>query len=125
MTPTVQIEGNVGRVILSGLIGLNRMTPTVQIEGNVGRVILSGQFDFSAHREFRQVCETLIANPEIKEVLVDFQNVNYLDSSALGMLLLLKEKISAANKNLALVNCRDTVKQVLEIACFGKIFTIR
>ncbi|MBE9610187.1 STAS domain-containing protein [Chitinilyticum piscinae] len=101
------------------------MTPTVQIEGSTGRVILSGQFDFSAHREFRQVCESLIANPEVREVLVDFQNVNYLDSSALGMLLLLKEKIGSANKTLALVNCRDAVKQVLEIACFGKIFTIR
>ncbi|KAF0814450.1 STAS-domain containing protein [Andreprevotia sp. IGB-42] len=101
------------------------MTPTVQIEEEVGRVVLSGQFDFSAHREFRQVCETLIANSSVREVLIDFQNVNYLDSSALGMLLLLKEKIGAANKSLALVNCRDTVKQVLEIACFGKIFTIR
>jgi HptB-dependent secretion and biofilm anti anti-sigma factor len=101
------------------------MTPTVQIEGDVGRVVLSGQFDFSAHREFRQVCETLISNPSIKEVLVDFQNVNYLDSSALGMLLLLKEKIGAASKSLALVNCRESVKQVLDIACFGKIFIIR
>jgi HptB-dependent secretion and biofilm anti anti-sigma factor len=101
------------------------MTPTVQIEGDVGRVVLSGQFDFSAHREFRQACETLISNPSIKEVLVDFQNVNYLDSSALGMLLLLKEKISAASKSLALVNCRESVKQVLDIACFGKIFIIR
>ncbi|SMC20537.1 anti-anti-sigma factor [Andreprevotia lacus DSM 23236] len=101
------------------------MTPTVEIEQEVGRVVLSGQFDFSAHREFRQVCETLIANSSVREVLIDFQNVNYLDSSALGMLLLLKEKIGAANKSLALVNCRDTVKQVLEIACFGKIFTIR
>ncbi|XZG69421.1 STAS domain-containing protein [Chitinibacteraceae bacterium HSL-7] len=101
------------------------MTPTVEIEGDVGRVVLSGQFDFSAHREFRQVCETLIADPAVKEVLVDFQNVNYLDSLALGMLLLLKEKVSVANKSLALVNCRDAVKQVLEIACFGRIFTIR
>ncbi|WP_247646368.1 STAS domain-containing protein [Deefgea sp. CFH1-16] len=96
------------------------MTPTVQIEGNVGRVILSGQFDFSAHREFRQVCESLIANAEIKEVLVDFQNVNYLDSSALGMLLLLKEKISAASKSLALVNCRDTVSRYLKLHALVK-----
>lgn len=99
--------------------------PTVRIEGDVGRIILSGQFDFSTHREFRQACETLIGNSDVKELLVDFQNVNYLDSSALGMLLLLKEKVSGAGKTLALVNCRDAVKQVLEIACFGKIFTIR
>ena len=101
------------------------MLPTVEIEGEVGRVVLTGKFDFSSHREFRQVCESLVGNPAVKELLVDFQNVVYLDSSALGMLLLLKEKISTAGKTLALVNCRDAVRQVLEIACFGKIFTIR
>jgi len=49
----------------------------------------------------------------------------YLDSSALGMLLLLKERAGAAGKDLALVQCKDTVRQVLEIACFTKLFTIR
>ena len=101
------------------------MTPTIQLEGNIGRIVLSGQFDFNSHREFRNACETVIGNPEVKEILIDFKQVTYLDSSALGMLLLLKEKVGAANKSLALINCQNTVKQVLEIACFGKIFTIR
>ncbi|WP_137936352.1 STAS domain-containing protein [Chitinivorax sp. B] len=101
------------------------MSPKVEYEGKVAKVILAGQFDFNSHRDFRQCCETVIANPEVNEVQIDFQRVTYLDSSALGMLLLVKEKVNAANKSLALVNCKDTVRQVLEIACFGKIFTIR
>lgn len=101
------------------------MTPTVQIDGSIGKIILAGQFDFNSHRDFRQACETVIANAAVKEIQIDFDKVSYLDSSALGMLLLLKEKIASANKSLALVNCRDAVKQILEIACFGKIFTIR
>lgn len=101
------------------------MTPSVNIEGGIGQIVLTGQFDFNSHRDFRLACESVIANAAVKEVQIDFDKVNYLDSSALGMLLLLKEKISAANKTLVLVNCRDAVKQILEIACFGKIFTIR
>ncbi len=101
------------------------MTPTIQIEGNIGKIILSGQFDFNSHREFRNACETVMGNDAVREVLIDFNQVTYLDSSALGMLLLLKEKIAGANKTLALINCQNTVKQVLEIASFGKIFTIR
>lgn len=101
------------------------MTPTIQIDGNIGKIILSGQFDFNSHREFRNACEKVMANDAVREVLIDFNQVTYLDSSALGMLLLLKEKIASANKSLALINCQNTVKQVLEIACFGKIFTIR
>lgn len=101
------------------------MSPIVEIEGKVARVVLAGQFDFNSHREFRQACETVIGNPNVSEIQIDFQKVTYLDSSALGMLLLVKEKVNTANKSLALVNCKDTVRQVLEIACFGKIFTIR
>lgn len=101
------------------------MSAIVEVAGQTGRLLLAGQFDFSAHREFRQACDEVLASTAVREVLVDFQQVDYLDSSALGMLLLLKEKAAASGKELALVNCRDTVRQVLEIACFGKIFTIR
>ena len=86
---------------------------------------LPNRFDFSHHKLFFKHTEEALARSEIKAIEIDFSQVQYLDSSALGMLLLLKEKIAAASKTLALVNCRDTVKQVLEIACFGKIFTIR
>jgi anti-anti-sigma regulatory factor len=41
------------------------------------------------------------------------------------MLLLLREKAQAANKTVALRNCRGTVKQVLDIANFGRLFAIR
>ncbi|WP_269532400.1 STAS domain-containing protein [Chitinimonas sp. BJYL2] len=99
------------------------MTAIVEINGQTGRLLLSGQFDFSAHRDFRQACDELLGSEAVREILIDFGQVDYLDSSALGMLLLLKEK--AAGRQLALINCRDTVRQVLEIACFGKIFTIR
>jgi anti-anti-sigma factor len=101
------------------------MTALVEIEGQTGRLLLTGQFDFSAHRDFRQASDELLGAAAVHDILVDFQQVDYLDSSALGMLLLLKEKSAAAGKTLALINCRDTVRQVLEIACFGKIFTIR
>jgi HptB-dependent secretion and biofilm anti anti-sigma factor len=56
--------------------------------------------------------------------VVDFGRVDYLDSSALGMLLLLREKAEAAGKKVSLANLSGTVKQVLEIANFGKLFTI-
>ena len=61
----------------------------------------------------------------MQEIQVDFDQVPFLDSSALGMLLLLKERATSQKKSMALINCRDTVLQVLEIACFFKMFTIK
>jgi len=101
------------------------MKPVVKLEGSTGRLVLVGQFDFNMHKDFRQASQELLDNPEIQEIAVDFDQVPFLDSSALGMLLLLKERASLQKKSLLLVNCHDTVQQVLEIACFNKMFTIQ
>jgi anti-anti-sigma factor len=55
---------------------------------------------------------------------VDLAQVEYLDSSALGMLLMLRDKIKASNRRVSLINCRGPVKQVLEIANFSKLFEV-
>jgi len=101
------------------------MKPIVKVEGKTGIILLIGQFDFNVHKDFRAASQELLENPEVSSIDVNFEQVPYLDSSALGMLLLLKERAGAAGKDLALVSCKDTVRQVLEIACFTKLFTIR
>ena len=101
------------------------MKPMVKIDGKTGRLILVGQFDFTMHKDFRQATQTLLDSQQGEEIVVDFDQVPFLDSSALGMLLLLKERASLQNKTLVLTHCHGNVQQVLEIACFNKMFTIQ
>ncbi|MCC7549514.1 MAG: STAS domain-containing protein [Burkholderiales bacterium] len=89
------------------------------------RIRLNGRFDFSAHRIFRESYAPSLENQGVKEVEIDLGAVDYLDSSALGMLLMLREKAQAVNKTVALSNCRGSVRQVLDIANFAKLFSIR
>lgn len=89
------------------------------------RIRLNGRFDFSAHRIFRESYTPSLEDKEVKEMEIDLGSVDYLDSSALGMLLMLREKAQAANKTVALTNCRGSVRQVLDIANFAKLFPIR
>jgi anti-anti-sigma factor len=60
----------------------------------------------------------------VSQIQVDLGGVDYLDSSALGMLLMLRDKAKGAGKEVSLANARGSVKQVIEIANFGKLFTI-
>ena len=85
---------------------------------------LSGRFDFNAHREFRAAYDPLVVDASINSVVVDFGDVDYLDSSALGMLLMLRDKMGGVNKEVALASVKGNVKQVLDIANFGKLFQI-
>jgi anti-anti-sigma factor len=92
-------------------------------EGRV-EIRLIGRFDFNSHREFREAVDTALVDAAAKELTVDLGGVEYLDSSALGMLLMLRDKAKAAGKSIALTNCRGVVKQVLDIANFGKLFNM-
>ena len=101
------------------------MQISVAKHDGVARVSLNGRFDFNSHREFRGSYDALVNDAEVTEIEVDLGGVDYLDSSALGMLLLLKERASAAHKGIALSNCRGMVAQVLEVANFNKLFNIK
>jgi anti-anti-sigma factor len=89
------------------------------------RMVLNGRFDFNSHREFRNSYDTVLADSAVQKFDVDLGGVDYLDSAALGMLLLLRERGVAANKQVALCNCHGMVAQVLEVANFNKLFTMK
>lgn len=100
------------------------MQASVAKDGAKAVIKLSGRFDFNTHREFRSAYEPLVTDAGVREVQVDFGGVDYLDSSALGMLLMLRDKVNGAGKEVVLGNVQGNVKQVLDIANFGKLFKI-
>jgi anti-anti-sigma factor len=93
-------------------------------QNNESTIVLSGRFDFSSHRDFRAAYEALLAAGGISKITLDMQGVEYLDSSALGMLLLLNEKATPSNIKVVISKPQTNVRQILEIANFNKLFTI-
>lgn len=100
------------------------MQASINMNGGQAVVKLAGRFDFNTHRSFRAAYEPLLADATVSALQVDLEGVDYLDSSALGMLLMLRDKAEAVSKPVSLANLRGGVKQVLEIANFGKLFQI-
>ena len=96
-----------------------------EVSGGHATLKLRGRFDFHSHSDFRSAYEAILASDAVREIVIDFGEVDYLDSSALGMLLLLREKADSSGKSVFLSGLKGTVKQVLEIANFGKLFSIR
>ncbi len=94
---------------------ISKETQTVTIK-------VSGRFDFNLHREFRSATE-LGKGQDVKYVL-DFSGTEYIDSSALGMLLLLRERAGGENAQIRIINCSPTVRKILSTANFQKLFKI-
>ena len=99
------------------------MQAIVTVKEGQALVRLQGRFDFNAHREFREAIDTVLSSPATVGV-VDVAGVEYLDSSALGMLLMLRDRAKSAAREVTLSGCRGAVKQILDIANFGKLFKI-
>ncbi|MDP2832148.1 MAG: STAS domain-containing protein [Pseudomonadota bacterium] len=101
------------------------MLITNEVSGDRATLKLGGRFDFHSHRDFRAAYEKVLETGAVREIIINFGEVDYLDSSALGMLLLLREKAEGTGKSVVLAGLHGTVKQVLDIANFGKLFSIR
>lgn len=93
------------------------------LPGNkVVTVTIEGRFDFTLYRAFRD------AYTPYKEsgtsYVLDLAKADYLDSSALGMLLQLREHAGGETANIRIVNCRPTLAKILKIANFQRLFAI-
>jgi len=84
---------------------------------------IKGRFDFSTHQEFRSAYEQ--APQEMISFTVDLKETTYLDSSALGMLLLLRDHAGGDSSHVRIVNCNADVKKILAISNFEQLFTIQ
>jgi len=99
------------------------MSVTSNISGNKLTINISRRFDFSAHKDFRAALETIEIN-DVSSAVVDMRTTEYVDSSALGMLLMLKNKMGDNKEAVSIINSNPEVKKIFEIANFGQLFTL-
>lgn len=98
------------------------MSIDTAVNGNDLTIRITGRFDFGLHKDFRLASEKIDAN--IRQVLVDMSRTEYVDSSALGMLLILREKMGGDRSAVKITNASPDVKKILEIANFNQLFTL-
>ena len=96
----------------------------VQHDGSVSTIAISGRFVFDLHRTFRDAYEGANSRPEIKLIQLNMSNVEYLDSSALGMMLLMRERVEMAGKKIVIKGVSPFVGAILKTANFEKLFEI-
>jgi len=98
----------------------------VDIERQGRRVLvnLNGRFDLKSNLTFRNVTRPLLGESDVDAIVIGFSRVSFVDSSALGLLLLLREQASTANKKVILSNCGPDLTRLLSISQFHTIFPI-
>ncbi len=85
-------------------------------------VHLDGRFDFGARKSFKEAIDQ--ASDTQKQVVLNLEKVTFVDSSALGLLVICHQNLKNKNVPFFLLNPQTYVKQVLDLANIGKMIPI-
>jgi anti-anti-sigma factor len=91
-------------------------------DGKQVTIRVYGRFDFSTHQDFARAYKQFPRGQ--KRFVVDLSDADYMDSSAMGMLLQLREYSDKNTGGVTLANGNDGVREILRIANFDKLFNV-
>ncbi len=87
------------------------------------QINISGRFDYESSQAFRDAYRHL-TDLEGANFYINLRNANYMDSSALGMLLLLREHAKSNGCAVIIEQPGEQIDKILKVANFDKLFTI-
>ncbi|BAY31877.1 anti-sigma-factor antagonist [Nostoc carneum NIES-2107] len=86
-------------------------------------VKLSGVINSATSQDLRQSLNELIEKGA-KTILVDFQDVTFMDSSGLGTLVLAFKTLRASDSKLAICSLNEQVRILFELTSMDQVFEI-
>lgn len=89
--------------------------------GDSLELTLAGKFTFADNKIFNSIMDEIAS---YKKIIIDLAKVEFIDSAALGILLLVRDKCDKTSTNLLLRNPKGQVKQMFDISRFGDLFSI-
>ena len=84
---------------------------------------ITGRFDYKIAREFRNSYNDAKGQAGTT-YFINLRDVSHIDSSALGILLLLREHAKNTKGRVILNHPSEQARQILKVAQFEKLFTI-
>ena len=92
-------------------------------DGKIMHLYVTGRFNYKITREFRDSYNKAARHKGVT-YYVNLNDTSYIDSSALGILLLLREYAKYKGGKVIIEQPGEQVNQVLKTANFEKLFTI-
>lgn len=83
---------------------------------------MEGRFDFGARKTFKDAMDQAIKDE--MPIILDLEHVSFVDSSALGLLVISHQNLKSKKIQFCLVNPQTYVRQVLDLANIGKMIPI-
>jgi len=94
------------------------------INGSTLEVNLMGKITFSNNEDFKKILD-IIRKEELDHVTFHMGQVEFVDSAALGMLLLARDEAEKKSLDVTLREAKGQPQKMFEVSNFHKLFTIK
>jgi len=90
-------------------------------ENNFWDIHLEGELDVSSADKLKEYLHNL-ADEKILDMKINLENLDYIDSTGLGVMIGVLKKLKIDNKEIYILNPKNNVKKIFTITGLDKIF---
>lgn len=85
------------------------------------------RFDYKASAEFNSALTTALSHVKYEgaKIVLDCTHMDFIDSAGIGILVMAHKKAQAQRATIALINLKQSAKDILQLANLQKIVSIQ
>ncbi len=82
---------------------------------NVWNIAIEGDLDLVTSNELKDLCNELLDQKE-KSIIFDFEHLKYIDSTGLGVIILLVKRVKLNNNTIAIKNAKKSIVKLIRLS---------
>lgn len=96
---------------------------TLDSQNKFWDINLGGELDVSTSDKLKEYLHKL-ADQEMLDMKINLENLEYIDSTGLGVMIGVLKKLKVGNKEIYIINPRNNVRKIFNITGLDKIFKV-
>lgn len=85
---------------------------------------MTTELDHHISNEVREEIDDVLISKQVKNIIFDFKNINFMDSSGIGVIIGRYKKISSESGKVSVINTSPRVKKIFDLSGMNKIIAI-
>ena len=95
--------------------------PEYRLEADTIRIKLPEELDHNNSIDIRKIADTAIYSGKVKNVIFDFSDTNFMDSSGIGMIMGRYRLVSPLGGKIAIMGAKGNIGRIIKLSGLHKI----
>ena len=87
-------------------------------------IMVSGEIDHHTSKELRRQTESAFVEMGVRNIIFHFEQVSFMDSAGIGMLIGRYKQLQALDGRIAIVSANDKIAEIIRFSGLSKILPV-